>query len=61
MQALRLIWKEEGFYGYFKGNGANCIRIFPNSALQFFSYETYKKVLDFSITTKQKNEIKKFC
>jgi hypothetical protein len=46
MQALRVILKEEGIYGYFKGNGANCLRIFPNSALQFFSYETYKKVLN---------------
>jgi solute carrier family 25 phosphate transporter 23/24/25/41 len=42
-QAFRVIFQEEGLYGYFKGNGANCLRIFPNSALQFFSYETYKK------------------
>lgn len=41
---MRLIGQEEGMRGYFKGNGVNCLRIFPNSALQFLSYETYKRV-----------------
>jgi hypothetical protein len=31
--------------GYFKGNGTNVIRIVPYSAVQFASYEQYKKVI----------------
>ena len=31
--ALVTIGQKEGLKGYFRGNGANCIRIFPNSAL----------------------------
>lgn len=44
VQALQKIGREEGVKGYFKGNGVNCIRIFPTSALQFYCYETYKRV-----------------
>ena len=33
------IWKTEGVRGMFKGNGANCIRIVPNSASKFLAYE----------------------
>jgi solute carrier family 25 phosphate transporter 23/24/25/41 len=42
---LRRIWAEEGWVGYFRGNGTNIIRIVPYSAVQFASYETYKKWL----------------
>lgn len=44
IQALKKIKAEEGFRGYFKGNGVNCMRIFPTSALQFYFYELYKSV-----------------
>ena len=27
--ALKIIYKEEGFRGFYKGNGTNCIRVFP--------------------------------
>jgi hypothetical protein len=40
------ITREEGVLGYFKGNGTNIIRIVPYSAIQFASYERYKKVGD---------------
>jgi solute carrier family 25 (mitochondrial phosphate transporter), member 23/24/25/41 len=43
-QALRLIYFEEGLVGYFKGNGANVLRIAPATAIQFYSYERYKLV-----------------
>jgi len=43
--ALSVIYKEEGFYGYLKGNGTNIVRIFPYSAVQFAAYEQFKKVL----------------
>ncbi|KAJ8768556.1 hypothetical protein K2173_022663 [Erythroxylum novogranatense] len=39
IQGLKYIWKIEGFRGLFKGNGTNCARIVPNSAVKFFSYE----------------------
>ncbi|MCL7045762.1 hypothetical protein MKW94_027563 [Papaver nudicaule] len=39
IQGLRYIWNTEGFRGLFKGNGTNCARIVPNSAVKFYSYE----------------------
>ncbi|KAI3990508.1 hypothetical protein MKX01_022808 [Papaver californicum] len=39
IQGLKYIWNTEGFRGLFKGNGTNCARIVPNSAVKFFSYE----------------------
>ena len=38
------IWREEGFKGYMRGNGINCLRIVPYSAVQFTTYEQLKKV-----------------
>ncbi|KAJ1386070.1 Mitochondrial carrier protein [Sesbania bispinosa] len=43
IQGLKYIWKTEGFRGMFKGNGTNCARIVPNSAVKFFSYEQASK------------------
>ena len=31
--------------GLFKGNGANCLRIVPNSAVKFFAYEHISKAI----------------
>ncbi|BFZ58019.1 hypothetical protein PYCC9005_005077 [Savitreella phatthalungensis] len=36
------MWKEEGWRGYMRGNGSNCLRIFPYSAIQFASYNVYR-------------------
>ncbi|KAN0065434.1 hypothetical protein ACQY0O_001270 [Thecaphora frezii] len=36
------MWKEEGFAGFMRGNGINCLRIAPYSAVQFTTYETAK-------------------
>lgn len=38
------MWKEEGFRGFMRGNGINCLRIVPYSAVQFTTYEQLKKV-----------------
>ncbi|KAF2773634.1 mitochondrial carrier [Teratosphaeria nubilosa] len=41
-KALAKIWREEGFKGMMAGNGTNCIRIVPYSAVQFGAYNLYK-------------------
>lgn len=43
-KALSKMWREEGWRGMMAGNGTNCIRIVPYSAVQFSSYNIYKKV-----------------
>lgn len=43
IQGLKYIWRTEGYRGMFKGNGTNCARIVPNSAVKFFSYEEASK------------------
>jgi solute carrier family 25 phosphate transporter 23/24/25/41 len=45
LSSLAKMWKDEGFTGYYKGNGTNCVRIMPSSAVRFYSYELYKKHL----------------
>jgi solute carrier family 25 phosphate transporter 23/24/25/41 len=36
------MYKEEGFKGLFRGNGLNCVRIFPYSAVQFYVFQKIK-------------------
>ena len=43
-QGLMKMWRDEGWKGFMRGNGANCIRIIPYSAVQFSSFNFYKKV-----------------
>lgn len=42
---LRQIVKKESFLALYKGNGAQMVRIFPYAAIQFTSFEIYKKVM----------------
>ena len=42
-QGLMKMWRDEGWRGLMRGNGANCIRIIPYSAVQFASYNFYQK------------------
>lgn len=44
-QSLRQIHAEEGLRGYLKGNGANCVRVFPYVAIQFATFEKLKPLL----------------
>lgn len=44
-RGLVRIWKEEGFLGFMRGNGLNCLRIAPYSAVQFATYESMKHLL----------------
>jgi solute carrier family 25 phosphate transporter 23/24/25/41 len=43
-KALGKMWREEGWRGLMAGNGTNCIRIVPYSAVQFGAYNLYKPV-----------------
>ncbi len=43
-KGLQKMWKDEGWRGLMRGNGTNCVRIVPYSAVQFSSYSFYKKV-----------------
>ncbi|KAK8206799.1 hypothetical protein M8818_004634 [Zalaria obscura] len=45
-KALGKMWREEGFRGFMAGNGTNCIRIVPYSAVQFGSYNFYKRFFE---------------
>ncbi|KAK3652100.1 hypothetical protein LTR56_005231 [Elasticomyces elasticus] len=47
-KALAKIWREEGFRGMMAGNGTNCVRIVPYSAVQFGSYNFYKRFFEAS-------------
>lgn len=42
-RSLVRMFKEEGFRGFMRGNGINCVRIIPYSAVQFTTYEQLKK------------------
>ncbi|KAI9461221.1 mitochondrial carrier domain-containing protein [Lactarius psammicola] len=42
-QSLVRMWREEGIKGLMRGNGINCVRIIPYSAVQFTTYEQLKK------------------
>jgi len=43
--AFKAIYRNEGFLGYYKGNGAMMVRVFPYAAIQFMSFEQYKRLL----------------
>jgi solute carrier family 25 (mitochondrial phosphate transporter), member 23/24/25/41 len=45
MQSLRYIVQNEGISKLWRGNGTNCIRVFPYAATQFVSYDKYKAML----------------
>lgn len=45
ISGLTKMWQEEGFKGYMRGNGINCLRIAPYSAVQFSTYEILKAYL----------------
>ena len=38
------IYRQQGIRGYWRGNGVNVLRIIPNSAIKFATYDHYKKL-----------------
>lgn len=42
-QSLQMIYREGGLRGFWLGNGLNCMKIIPESAIKFFTYEYMKR------------------
>ncbi|XP_041017607.1 calcium-dependent mitochondrial ATP-magnesium/phosphate carrier protein 2-like [Juglans microcarpa x Juglans regia] len=45
MPAIREIWREGGFLGFFRGNGLNVLKVAPESAIRFYTYEMLKRFI----------------
>lgn len=45
LNTAREVVKSEGLTGLWRGNFTNCIRVVPHTAIQFSSYEKFKKFL----------------
>ncbi|PIN04735.1 putative mitochondrial carrier protein [Handroanthus impetiginosus] len=43
--AIKSIWKEGGILGFFRGNGINVVKVAPESAIKFYTYELLKSVI----------------
>lgn len=43
--AIKKIWKEGSFLGFFRGNGINVVKVAPESAIKFYVYEMLKSVI----------------
>lgn len=43
--AIKNIWKEGGLLGFFRGNGLNVVKVAPESAIKFYTYEMFKNVV----------------
>lgn len=52
LTGLRHVYKHESFLAFYKGNGAQMVRIFPYAATQFTAFEIYKKYLSRVINSK---------
>ncbi|ODQ79079.1 hypothetical protein BABINDRAFT_38092 [Babjeviella inositovora NRRL Y-12698] len=43
VKAAKLIWKQGGIRGFYVGNGLNVVKVFPESAMKFGSFEAAKR------------------
>ncbi|PSS07601.1 Calcium-binding mitochondrial carrier protein like [Actinidia chinensis var. chinensis] len=43
--AIKNIWREGGFLGFFRGNGLNVLKVAPESAIKFYTYEMLKNII----------------
>ena len=46
LQTLRMVWMEEGIRGLYGGMSAHLMRVVPNTAIVFFTYEAVVRLLD---------------
>ncbi|XBW38754.1 hypothetical protein QEN19_004340 [Hanseniaspora menglaensis] len=44
-QVLKTIYRKAGFKGFYVGNGLSALKIFPESAIKFGSFELVKKII----------------
>ncbi|XP_064936450.1 calcium-dependent mitochondrial ATP-magnesium/phosphate carrier protein 2-like isoform X3 [Musa acuminata AAA Group] len=49
MPAIKDIWRDGRFLGFFRGNGLNVMKVAPESAIKFYTFEMLK---DFIVTAK---------
>lgn len=57
LSTIAQIYKEEGYKGLFRGNGINCIRIVPYTAIQYAVFENLKNYVtngERNLTTTEK-------
>mmetsp|Transcript_4076 Transcript_4076/g.13384 ORF Transcript_4076/g.13384 Transcript_4076/m.13384 type:complete len:363 (-) Transcript_4076:294-1382(-) len=45
LEELSALWASEGIVGFFKGNGANCLKVAPTKGIQFVTFECLKRFL----------------
>ena len=45
VQAVRTLWKQGGIKAFYVGNGLNVMKVFPESAMKFGSFEAAKRFL----------------
>lgn len=45
MPAVRDIWRQGGFMGFYRGNGLNVFKVAPESAIRFYTYEMLKSFI----------------
>ncbi|KAK9669814.1 hypothetical protein RND81_13G156100 [Saponaria officinalis] len=45
MPAVKKIWKEGKIFAFFRGNGLNVVKVAPESAIRFYTYEMLKGVI----------------
>lgn len=43
---LASIYAKEGLPGFFRGNAANCFRVAPTTAIEFFLFDIFKKQIE---------------
>lgn len=55
LRSFNYMFKTEGWAGFFKGNGANVIRVVPFSALEFFTFDfiRYNILMGAPLTTER--------
>lgn len=43
-EGLRLIWREEGVRGFYRGHLTNLLHVAPAAAARFYAFEAYRSV-----------------
>eukprot|EP01127_Copromyxa_protea_P014981 TRINITY_DN4249_c0_g2_i1.p1 TRINITY_DN4249_c0_g2~~TRINITY_DN4249_c0_g2_i1.p1 ORF type:complete len:304 (+),score=32.09 TRINITY_DN4249_c0_g2_i1:30-941(+) len=43
LKAFGQVWKRDGLFGFWKGNGISLMRIIPDAAIKFSSFDYYKR------------------